>query len=170
MSGPHFDDSGVPGSKVFSTLQRRFQCCGFCGFRDPFQLPPQANLRTCAAEKRKSLMASTFSDHMVYLKAFIKWQDSVKYRKERIFCRDFFISPSTMETILKTRSQLLGQLRAAKFVPPNGTSIMALNAHSENWPLVKAVISSGLYPKLAFKKNGHFCTRSSFASIPTFLC
>ncbi|RZB45728.1 ATP-dependent RNA helicase YTHDC2 [Asbolus verrucosus] len=128
--------------------------------KDPFQLPPQANLRTCAAEKRKSLMANTFSDHMVYLKAFIKWQDSVRFRKERAFCRDFFISPSTMETILKTRSQLLGQLRAAKFVPPNGNSIAGLNTHSENWPLIKAVIASGLYPKLAFKKNGHFCTRT----------
>ncbi|KAJ3617627.1 hypothetical protein Zmor_008800 [Zophobas morio] len=72
-------------------------------------------------------MADTYSDHMVYLKAFIKWQDSVKYRRERLFCRDFFISPSL---------------------------------HSENWPLVKAVISSGLYPKLAFKKSGHYCTRT----------
>jgi hypothetical protein len=147
-------------SVIFKCLDPILTIVASLAQKDPFQLPPQANLRTCAAEKRKSLMASTFSDHMVYLKAFIKWQDSVKYRKERIFCRDFFISPSTMETILKTRSQLLGQLRAAKFVPPNGTSIMALNAHSENWPLVKAVISSGLYPKLAFKKNGHFCTRT----------
>ncbi|XP_044262840.1 3'-5' RNA helicase YTHDC2-like [Tribolium madens] len=147
-------------SAIFKCLDPILTIVASLAQKDPFQLPPQANLRSCAAERRKSLMANTFSDHMVYLKAFIKWQDSVKYRKERLFCRDFFISPSTMETILKTRSQLLGQLRAAKFVPPNGTSMMALNTNSENWPLVKAVISSGLYPKLAFKKNGHFCTRT----------
>ena len=159
MFGPDFNNRGVVSPKVITTLVCNVKIVLLKFFRDPFQLPAQANLRTYAADKRKSLMANTYSDHMVYLKAFIKWQDSVKYRRERLFCSDFFISPSTMETILKTRSQLLGQLRAAKFVPTNGTSIMALNAHSENWPLVKAVISSGLYPKLAFKKSGHYCTR-----------
>ncbi|XP_008198758.1 3'-5' RNA helicase YTHDC2 isoform X2 [Tribolium castaneum] len=147
-------------SAIFKCLDPILTIVASLAQKDPFQLPPQANLRSFAAEKRKSLTANTYSDHMVYLKAFIKWQDSVKYRKERNFCREFFISPSTMETILKTRSQLLGQLRAAKFVPSNGTSMVALNTNSENWPLVKAVISSGLYPKLAFKKGANFCTRT----------
>lgn len=84
----------------------------------------------------------------------------MKSRKEKFFCRDFFINRSTMDTILKTRSQLACQLRAAKFLPPNGQAMVNLNSNSENWPLIKAVIASGLYPKLAFKKNGHFCTRT----------
>lgn len=54
-----------------------YRCSIILSFRDPFQLPPQANLRTQAAEKRKMLMADTLSDHMVYLKAFIKWQVNI---------------------------------------------------------------------------------------------
>lgn len=44
----------------------------FC--RDPFQLPPQANLKSLAAAKRRELIDGVVSDHAVYLVVFQRWQ------------------------------------------------------------------------------------------------
>lgn len=120
-------------------------------FRDPFQMPPQANLRSCAGERRKSLIYDVPSDHLIFLKAFIKWQDECQRGRGYDFCREYFISKSAMEAILDTRRQLLSQLRAMGLIPQ--VNIHEFNKLADSWPLVKAVISAGLYPNLAFPSN-----------------
>lgn len=48
------------------------------------------------------------------------------------------------------RSQLLGQLRASGFVRTRGGSDMhELNMNSDNWAVIKAALTAGLYPNLA---------------------
>jgi len=47
------------------------------------------------------------------------------------------------------RTQLLGQLRASGFVRARGGGdIRDLNSNSENWAVVKAALSAGLYPNI----------------------
>lgn len=48
--------------------------CIWTFFRDPFQLPPQANLRSVAAEFRKKLLNGNTSDHLLFLEIFKEWQ------------------------------------------------------------------------------------------------
>lgn len=58
-----------------------------------------------------------------------------------------------------TRNHLLGQLRACGFVPPNSReSMQELSRYSDHWPLVKAVLASGLYPNVAFPNADKFIT------------
>ncbi|CAH0552749.1 unnamed protein product [Brassicogethes aeneus] len=127
--------------------------------KDPFQLPPQANLKVAAAEKRRALIEDVPSDHLIYLKAFLKWQEECQKGRGYEFCREYFISKSTMESILETRRQLLGQLRAGGFIPQSN-SLSDYNKYADSWPMVKAAISSGLYPHLAFPNGAAYSTRS----------
>ena len=51
--------------------------------------------------------------------------------------------------VIGTRTQLLGQLRASGFVKARGSGdIRDLNTNSENWAVVKAALTAGLYPNL----------------------
>ena len=54
-----------------------------------------------------------------------------------------------MEMIVGMRTQLLGQLRASGFVRTRGSGdIRDLNLNSENWAVVKAALTAGLYPNM----------------------
>ena len=54
-----------------------------------------------------------------------------------------------MEQVVSLRTQLLGQLRASGFVrPKGGGDIRDLNTNAENWAVVKAAITAGMYPNL----------------------
>lgn len=63
-----------------------------------------------------------------------------------------------MNSILETRSQLLAQLRSINFIHQS-SSLEEYNLNANSWPLVKAVISTGLYPNLAYPKNGLLTNR-----------
>lgn len=145
-------------SVVFKCLDPISTLVASMTYKDPFQLPPQANLRTKAAERRKSLTNDVLSDHLIYIKAFTEWQDHYPER-QREFCQKYFINGSTMEMILMTRQQLIGQLKASGLVNTNA-SIADLNVYSNNWSLVKAIICCGLYPKIGFQIGKHIQTKS----------
>lgn len=54
------------------------------------------------------------------------------------------------------RSQILGQLRASGFVRTRGGSdLHELNQFSDNWAVIKAALTAGLYPNLARIDRGH---------------
>lgn len=100
---------------------------------------------------RRTFSTNTFSDHMILLRAFQSWQDSHVNKSERSFCSKYFISSATMEMVVDIRSQLLAQLRACGFVKTRAPGdIRELNSNSNNWALVKAVLTSGLYPNIAY--------------------
>ncbi|ENN76424.1 hypothetical protein YQE_07085, partial [Dendroctonus ponderosae] len=59
---------------IFKCLEPMLTLCAVMAHKDPFQLPPQANLKTVAAAKRRELIDGVPSDHSVYLLVFHKWQ------------------------------------------------------------------------------------------------
>lgn len=152
-------------------------------FRDPFVLPAQGKMKVNAQAKRKSLCFEALSDHMSFIRVFQMWQVSILISKvfkmqniclsvvynsqeakmknmDKKFCKEYYVSSATMEMILQTRVQLLGQLRAAGFVQPSQPdNIQSLNKYAESWPVVKAVLIVGLYPNLAYVQNKKITTR-----------
>lgn len=134
---------------IFRCLEPVLTLVASMSHKDPFQLPPQANLKSWAAEKRKILIDGVMSDHVLYLEVFRKWQESSAAGKVSKFCQEYYISHSTMNSILETRSQLLGQLRAVQFIHQSN-SLEVYNKNANCWPLVKAIICTGSYPKLAY--------------------
>nr|CAH7744575.1 unnamed protein product [Callosobruchus chinensis] len=144
---------------IFRCLDPVLTLAAAMAHKDPFQLPPQANLRTHAAERRKELIEDILSDHVLYLQVFKKWQESSLNGSVGAFCRKYYISHPTMNSILETRSQLLGQLRSIGFVHQSN-SVVKYNRHSDCWPLVKAIICTGCYPNLAFPIKNSLATRT----------
>lgn len=105
---------------------------------------------------RKKFSAGSYSDHMTVLRAFQQWQNARSNRYERSYCENNFVSSPVMEMVVGTRTQLLGQLRASGFVKARGPGdIRDLNTNSENWAVVKAALTAGLYPNLARVDREH---------------
>lgn len=68
------------------------------------------------------------------------------------FCTTHSLSGEALESIFNARSLLLGHLRASGFVRAKGPGdIKDLNVNSENWAVVKAALTAGLYPNVALK-------------------
>ncbi|XP_011312776.1 probable ATP-dependent RNA helicase YTHDC2 [Fopius arisanus] len=118
-------------------------------YKDPFFLPSQPSQKRAATAVRKTFAGGSYSDHMAVLRAFQFWQHARSSGWEKKFCEKNFISSAVMEMITGMRSQLLGQLRASGFVRARGPGdIRDLNWNSENWAVVKAALTAGLYPNL----------------------
>lgn len=115
---------------------------------------------------RKKFSAGTYSDHMAVLRAFQNWQNARANGWERIFCEKHFISAAVMEMVVGMRTQLLGQLRASGFVRARGPGdIRDLNSNSENWAVVKAALTAGLYPNVIRVDREHFQLRTQYVFI-----
>jgi hypothetical protein len=122
-------------------------CC--IAHKDPFVIPNDPKMKSHANKAKQRLSMDSFSDHMVFLKAFHGWQKAKNEQLEKVFCRENFINPSTMDMIFNLRTQLLGQLRASGFVKAKGASdIRDLNTNSENWAVVKAALAAGYFPNV----------------------
>ncbi|XP_011502346.1 PREDICTED: probable ATP-dependent RNA helicase YTHDC2 [Ceratosolen solmsi marchali] len=118
-------------------------------YKDPFVIPCQSKEKQAAMLARKEFAANTYSDHMAVLRAFQIWQNSRANGWETVFCEKNFVSAAVMEMVVGMRTQLLGQLRASGFVKARGSGdIRDLNSNSENWAVVKAALTAGLYPNL----------------------
>lgn len=84
------------------------------------------------------------------------WQESRSKNKGRRFCEEYFVSSAVLEMVMGLRSQILGQLRASGFVRTRGGSdLHELNQFSDNWAVIKAALTAGLYPNLARIDRGH---------------
>ncbi|XP_033230299.1 3'-5' RNA helicase YTHDC2-like [Belonocnema kinseyi] len=130
-------------------------------YKDPFILPGQPSQKRAATMARKKFSAGTYSDHMAVLRAFQNWQNARANGWERIFCEKHFISAAVMEMVVGMRTQLLGQLRASGFVRARGPGdIRDLNSNSENWAVVKAALTAGLYPNVIRVDREHFQLRT----------
>ncbi|KAL1505238.1 hypothetical protein ABEB36_004845 [Hypothenemus hampei] len=136
-------------SCIFKCLEPILTLCAAMAHKDPFQLPPQANLKTLAMAKRQELINDVPSDHSVYLLVFQKWQDAVVRGRSKQFCSEYFVSESTMYSVLDTRRLLLGQLRAVGFVN-NSRCIDDFNYNTSSWSLVKAIMLTGFFPNIAY--------------------
>lgn len=73
-----------------------------------------------------------------------------------------------MNSILETRSQLLAQLRSINFVHQS-SALEMYNLNANSWPVVKAVIATGLYPNLAYPMNGYLANRLVAVLILSYL-
>ncbi|KAG8307677.1 3'-5' RNA helicase ythdc2 [Homalodisca vitripennis] len=123
-------------------------CCLSHG--DLFKMPTKPVLKRNALNERKKLANNSFSDHMVYLRVFQGWQHARYSNSERYFCERHAVSGASLELITSQRAQVLGQLRACGLVKTRGAGdIRDVNTNSDNWAVVKAALTGGLYPNLA---------------------
>lgn len=126
--------------------------------KDPFMLPPLSHVNVNVMKKKKELAGKSLSDHMLYLKTFLMYQDNLRDGSNSLMWNEYHISKPIMDMILATRMQLMGQLRALGYVG----SVEAqkfFNSNSNNWSVVKMVLLQGLYPNIAYYNNNALNTR-----------
>jgi len=116
----------------------------------------------------------TFSDHLVYVKAYEGWLDAYHRGTDRQFCNQNFVSNASMNMIFGIRcfllfgldvffgptlkgqfrcsQQILDQLHKLGFLckTEGATSLANLNQNAKSWSLIKLAILAGSYPSLAY--------------------
>jgi len=134
-----------------------FQCLGpiltiaACLASKPLFVSPMDKRHEASTARAR--FAAGNSDLLTDLKAYdacIRLHSEKPQRAVKTFCEENFISPTTFREISSLRLDFLGTLCDLGFIPlaskPNSP---ALNTHSDNTNLVKAIILGGLWPRVA---------------------
>lgn len=96
--------------------------------------------------KRK--FAQEISDHQVYVTIYNEWS-KLNAEKRKEFCTENHISHGKMLAIQNVRCIIIKQLSCLGFFnEKDARMIKELNENSENWHVVSACITAGLYPNV----------------------
>lgn len=126
------------------------------------------SIQNCIKSERKRLAADQFSDHFVFLRLFDEWQNRLKNDLPSLYLTDEheFVLNGLMEHLNFTRSKILSALRAVNLVQCQGPlSTQSVSSKSNNWPLVKAALTGGMYPNICAvdQRNGTRCIKSAYS-------
>lgn len=118
-------------------------------FQDPFVIVHHPVDRKKCHELKQELAEQSFSDHLVLLRIFQRWNNfKTENSNDRQFCEEHFINIGTMERITGTRSKIIGHLRSLGIIKSNG-NLTLMNTHSTKWSVIKLCLAAGLYPSIA---------------------
>jgi hypothetical protein len=134
-------------------------------YKSPFVLPPPT-MRREAEKAQLALSNYSKSDQVTVLNAIVK-RDQLKKKSgegayDRDWCRQNFLSPSTLQMVADLRRNLSRELSSLGLADPmvNGHQ----NRHDKEHALWQAAIVSGLYPSnVATRQRGdvNFSTNSN---------
>ena len=95
------------------------------------------------------------SDHLCIVRAFETWENMIANKgksRAQAWCRSKFLSWSTLQSIKRTRKELLGYLRGLGFLTfakgGNGTR-NNIDRNAKSYAMVLAALASGLWPNIA---------------------
>ena len=119
--------------------------------RDPFVMPLEK--KELADEEKRRFADGQFSDHIAVLNAFEAWQRS---GRSRDFCYRHFLSHNTLQMMEEMRGQFVDLLADIGFVGASSRGDLrrrggvggALDAHSGDLDVLRAVICAGLFPSV----------------------
>lgn len=105
--------------------------------------------------KRKQARISDdqFSDHFTLVRVFQEWQGRFTKDISNLVLTDEydFVRNCLMEQLANTRSKIVSSLRAANLLHKQEPfDIQTSNYMSDNWPIVKAALTAGMYPNICF--------------------
>ncbi|XP_011179568.2 benign gonial cell neoplasm protein [Zeugodacus cucurbitae] len=127
---------------------------------DPLELPTHiGNKRTAAVEQvrakikdeRKRLAENILSDHLIYLRLYQEWQNNLRDDNPEMVLIDEhdYVLNGILEKVCDIRTHLVGALRSSQLIHNQGQlSMHYINLKSNSWPMIKATLVAGLYPRL----------------------
>ncbi|CAH0564481.1 unnamed protein product [Brassicogethes aeneus] len=133
---------------IFGCLNPVLSVAASLDFKDAFQLP--LGKEKLAEQKKFELSNGWKSDHLVLFRALEMFQTTYNQRQ---FCRDYFLSSSTLKMLIDMKKQFMGYLHEMNFVTSLDPAAKEFNVNSDNFSLVKACICAGLYPNVCFYKR-----------------
>ncbi|KAH8272882.1 hypothetical protein KR018_006666 [Drosophila ironensis] len=116
--------------------------------------------------ERARLADNQFSDHFIFLRLFQEWQCRLKNKIPPLHLTDEydFVLNGIMEQLNYTRSELVSALRTQNLIHSRGPlSIQNLNQMANNWHVIKAALTGGMYPNICTVDVGHNCLNSAYS-------
>ena len=153
---------------VFRCLQPTLILAASLATRSPF-VSPFAKRDEAAAAKRS---IDDWSDHMALLAAYRGWKDCGSGANQKRFADENFLSHNALQSIGTSIDQFKRQLRALKLYRTESAGAAATyDEHSDNLPLVRALLVAALYPNIAtitasVKRQEKVLANKSTTSIP----
>lgn len=144
----------VVWSYLLGCAQATTQMAVAMSYKTPFILPP-SSMRKAAAKAQLELSGGSESDQVTVLNA-IRQQDVLRKTSQGAvlrFCRENFLSVSTMRMLAELRKASSGELVSLGFPDPMKLSGFH-NRHNKKEALWTAAISAGLYQNVAMRKRG----------------
>lgn len=135
---------------IFGCLEPMLSIAAALSFRDPFVMP--MNQEDNYRKTRKILDNDLRSDHLLIVKVVRQFRAAEReggYTLAKQYCRDHFLSTSTMTMISNMVDQLCRELYECKFLGSACPSNPADNINSDNNDLVLSVLCAGLLPNIA---------------------
>ncbi|KAH9315837.1 hypothetical protein KI387_024464, partial [Taxus chinensis] len=115
------------------------------GYREPFVLPMAPNEKKQAFAAKMELIATYggYSDHLAIIAAFDGWKQAKNKGQQAEFCKNYYVSHSTMFMLDGMRKQLRRELAQKGFISDN---LHSCSLNAQHTGILRAVIVAGLYP------------------------
>ncbi|XP_026475003.1 ATP-dependent RNA helicase DHX36-like [Ctenocephalides felis] len=135
-------------ASLFSCVRPIFSIAASLAFKDAFVYPLDRE-RDVDRSKRR-LAKNTRSDHLMLAEALSGFEEAQKNEEETSYCRENFLSASTLRLLQNMTKQFGDQLYEKKLLYSSDIGDPVSNVQSTNQNVVKSIISAGLYPNVAF--------------------
>ncbi|XP_003486528.1 ATP-dependent DNA/RNA helicase DHX36 isoform X1 [Bombus impatiens] len=143
-------------ASLFSCVEPVFAIAASLSFKDAFYCP--LGKEEDARKKKLELNMNQFSDHIALSEALRRFEIAYKKSYASSFCREYFLSFSTLKLLSEMKTQFAQHLCRMKFMDSENPADINANRNSSNITLVKAVVCAALYPNIAVirrvTKNG----------------
>ncbi|XP_073825286.1 ATP-dependent RNA helicase Rhau [Musca autumnalis] len=120
-------------------------------FKSPFYTP--LGLEKKVDNIKRELAQNSKSDHLLIHNVIKGYRTASEQGRDNQFCYNNFLSKSTISQIENMKRQFAEILRNSSFLESTDCCASISNVNSENIPLLRAIIASGLYPNLAFLRK-----------------
>lgn len=98
---------------------------------------------------KKDFAAKTKSDHFMLMRTLSEWQYCKDTFQEKFFCSMNMLNEFSMVQIYEQYTILMKHLHTIGYIKANSVrDLEHLNRNSNNWPVIKACLTAGLYPNV----------------------
>lgn len=132
---------------LFSCVEPVFAIAASLSFKHAFYCPLGKEAE--AKQKKLELNKDQYSDHIALAEALTRFESSYRRGNAGYFCRNYFLSFSTLKLLSEMKSQFAQHLYEMKFLNSQNPSDPNANRNSHNITLVKAIVCAALYPNVA---------------------
>uniref|UniRef100_A0A1B0AIR8 RNA helicase n=1 Tax=Glossina pallidipes TaxID=7398 RepID=A0A1B0AIR8_GLOPL len=117
-------------------------------FKSPFYTP--LGFEQTVDRVKRELSDGIRSDHLLIHKALRGFREARESGRLSEYCYRKFLSNSILTQLENMKKQFTDHLKLASFTDSADVTAESLNVNSNNLPLLRAIIASGLYPNVAY--------------------
>ncbi|XP_075152834.1 ATP-dependent DNA/RNA helicase DHX36-like [Haematobia irritans] len=120
-------------------------------FKSPFYTP--LGLEQKVDRVKRDLSFNSRSDHLLIHNVVKGYREARQQGNDMNFCYRNFLSKATLSQIENMKQQFADILKNSSILESSDCCAKNSNINSNNIPLLRAIIASGLYPNLAFLRK-----------------